>query len=46
MAEVPLDIASTAGIIKYVPKLLNISAKQFREQPDSFNKAIEEYLRD
>ena len=46
MAEVPLDIASTAGIIKYGPKLLNISAKQFRKQPDSFNKAIEEYLRD
>tara|TARA_R110002020_G_scaffold435718_1_gene645941 strand:- start:28 stop:1110 length:1083 start_codon:yes stop_codon:yes gene_type:complete len=46
MAEVPLDIASTAGIIKYAPKLLNISAKQFRKQPDSFNKAIEEYLRD
>jgi hypothetical protein len=46
MAEVPLDIASTAGIIKYGPKLLNISAKQFRKQPDSFNSAIEEYLRD
>ena len=46
MAEVPLDIASTAGIIKYAPKLLNISAKQFRKQPDSFNSAIQEYLRD
>ena len=46
MAEIPLDIASTAGIIKYGPKLLNISAKQFKKQPDSFNKAIEEYLRD
>lgn len=46
MAEVPLDIASTAGIIKYGPKLLNISAKQFRKQPDSFNSAIQEYLRD
>ena len=46
MAEVPLDIASTAGIIKYAPKLLNISAKQFRKQPDNFNTAIQEYLRD
>ena len=46
MAEVPLDIASTAGIVKYAPKLLNISAKQFRKQPDSFNSAIQEYLRD
>ena len=46
MAEIPLDIASTAGIIKYGPKLLNISAKQFRKQPDSFNTAIQEYLRD
>lgn len=46
MAEVPLDIASTAGIVKYGPKLLNISAKQFRKQPDSFNSAIQEYLRD
>ena len=46
MAEIPLDIVTGVGAVKYGPKLLQMGSKQFRRKPDVFNQAVEEYLRD
>ena len=46
LAEVPLDIGTGIGLVKYGPKLLQIGSKQFRRNPNAFQTAVEDYLRD
>lgn len=46
VAEIPLDILSGIGFVKYAPKLLQIGSKQFKRNPNAFQTAVEDYLRD